>query len=96
MKNAYTMTGSIAGLMVVYIFDSKVLQFPTRAPLWGQAVKLIVGLALVVAIKSLLKAPLLTLCGGHDLANLIRYFLMVLVAGAVWPMSFRFFARYAK
>lgn len=96
VKNAYTMTGSIIGLLVVYTFDSKVLQFPTRAPWWGQLIKLVVGLGLAVAVKSLLKAPLLTLCGGHDLANLIRYFLMVVVAGAVWPMSFRFFERYAK
>ena len=96
VKNAYTMTGSVAGVLVVYTFDSKVLQFPTRAPWWGQIVKLVVGLALTVAVKSLLKAPLLALCGGHDLGNLIRYFLMVLVAGGLWPMSFRYFERWAK
>ena len=54
------------------------------------------GLALVVLVKSLLKTPLLTLCGGHDVAHLIRYFLMVLVAGAVWPRTFRFYEKYAK
>jgi len=96
VKNAYTMTGAILGVLAVYAFDSKVLQFPTRAPWWGQIIKLVVGLGLAVAVKSLLKAPLLALCGGHDLGNLIRYFLLVVVAGAVWPMSFRFFERYAK
>ena len=34
--------------------------------------------------------------GGHDIANAVRYFLMVLAAGCVWPLTFRFFERYAK
>lgn len=96
VKNAYTMTGAVCGVLVVHMIDSKFTQFPTRAPWWGQLVKLVVGLILVVAVKSLLKAPLLALCGGHDLGNLLRYFLMVVVAGAVWPLTFRFFERYAK
>lgn len=96
VKNAYTMTGAVSGVLVVHMIDSKFTQFPTRAPWWGQIVKLVVGLALVVAVKSLLKAPLLALCGGHDLGNLLRYFLMVVVAGAVWPLTFRFFERHAK
>lgn len=96
VKNAYTMTGAVSGVLVVHVIDSKFTQFPTRAPWWGQLVKLVVGLALVVAVKSLLKEPLLALCGGHHLGNLLRYFLMVVTAGAVWPLTFRFFERRAK
>lgn len=96
VKNAYTMTGAVLGVLVVYFVDSRFTQFPTRAPWWGQLVKLAVGLALVVAVKSLLKAPLLALCGGHAVCHLLRYFLVVIVAGAVWPLTFRFFERYAK
>ena len=95
-KNAYTMLGAVAGVFVAYAFDSKFLQFPTRAPWWGQLIKLVGGLALVLVVKTLLKAPLLTLCGGHDAAHAIRYFLVVLVAGCLWPMTFRFFEKYAK
>lgn len=58
--------------------------------------KLLGGLVLVVLVKSLLKAPLLALCGGHQAAHALRYFLMVLTAGALWPMTFRFFERYAR
>lgn len=96
VKNAYSMTGAVAGMLLVSVFDNKLLQFPTRAPWWGQAVKLIAGLILVVLVKSLLKAPLLALCGGGGAAHAIRYFLMVLAAGGVWPMTFRFFERYAR
>lgn len=95
-KNAYSMTGAVAGMLVVSILDNKVIQFPTRAPWWGQAVKLAGGLALVVLVRSFLKAPLLAVFGGHEAAHAVRYFIMVLVAGAAWPLTFRFFERYAK
>ena len=96
VKNAWSMLGAVAGVLVICIFDTRIMRFPTRAPWWGQAVKLVGGLALVVLVKSVLKTPLLSLCGGHDAAHAIRYFLMVLVAGGVWPMTFRFFERYAR
>lgn len=96
VKNAYTMTGSVAGMLVVYWFDSAVLKFSTRAPWWGQIIKLVGGLALAIAVKSLLKAPLLALCGGHDIANGLRYFLLVVAAGCVWPMTFRMYDRFVR
>ena len=95
-KNAYSLLGAVAGVLVVYAFDSKVLQFPTRAPWWGQLLKLAGGIALTLAVKAALKAPLLALCGGHDAAHALRYFLVVLVAGCLWPMTFRFFEKYAR
>ena len=95
VKNAYSMAGAVAGMLVVSVLDDRLIRFPNRAPWWGQAVKLAAGLALVVLVKSLLKAPLLSLFGGHDAANALRYFIMVLVAGAVWPLTFRFFERQA-
>ncbi len=95
-KNAYTLLGAVAGVFVAYAFDTKILQFPTRAPWWGQVIKVAGGLALVLVVKTVLKAPLLAFCGGHDAAHALRYFLVVLVAGCLWPMTFRFFEKYAK
>ena len=96
VKNAYSMAGAVGGMLVVCILDNGVVQFPNRAAWWGQAAKMAGGLVLVILVKTLLKAPLLALYGGHDAAHAVRYFLMVLVAGCVWPLTFRFFARYAK
>lgn len=96
VKNAYSMAGAVGGMLVVSFVDNKLIQFPNRAAWWGQAVKMIGGLVLVVLVRTLLKAPLLALCGGHNVANLIRYFLMVIAAGCIWPLTFRFFERYAK
>ncbi|MDE7243582.1 MAG: phosphatase PAP2 family protein [Oscillospiraceae bacterium] len=94
LRNAYKMAGAVTGMMIVYAFDSRLLQFPNRAPWWGQAVKLAAGLALVVAVKTALKAPLLSLFSGNPAADAVRYLLVVLTAGCVWPMTFRFFERY--
>ena len=96
VKNAWSMAGAVGGMLLACLFDNRLLQFPNRAPWWGQLVKLLGGLVLVVLVKSLLKAPLLALCGGHEAAHAVRYFLMVLTAGCVWPMTFRFFERYAR
>jgi hypothetical protein len=46
----------------------------------------------VLAIKEGLRAPLDMLFGGHLIARSVRYFLMVLIAGLVWPMTFRWFS----
>ena len=73
-----------------------VLKPQTYMNLSGEAVKLAGGLALVAAVKSLLKAPLLALYAGVPIAHSVRYFLVVLTAGCLWPMTFRVFARYAK
>ena len=96
VKNAYSMVGAVAGMLVVSFLDNRLIQFPNRAPWWGQAIKLVCGLILVVLVKSLLKAPLLALFGGHEAAHAVRYFAIVLVAGAVSPLTFRVFERYTR
>lgn len=96
IKNAYTFMGSLLGLLVVLFVDNKYINFDTKAPLIGQILKYVLGLALVVAVKSLLKAPLNAVFNGGQIANLVRYFLMVLFAGCIWPLSFPFFAGKGK
>ena len=68
--------------------SQKYIRFETKAIWWVQLIKVAVGLALVVAIKSGLKAPLIALIGHAGAANAVRYGLMVLFAGAVWPLAF--------
>lgn len=94
-KTAFTMAGAVLGLLAVYAADRYKLQFDTKAPLLGQILKLVLGLALLVAIKAGLKTPLHALFGGY-FADLVRYFLMVLFAGCVWPLTFGFFARVGR
>lgn len=92
IKNAYTLLGCTTGLLVVWLADRK-LNFDTKAIWWAQLLKIVIGLVLVLAVKEGLRAPLEALCGGHIVSRAIRYFLIVVMAGIVWPLSFRFFPK---
>ncbi len=88
-KNGYTLFGCMLGLIVTYTVDLKFTHFPTKAVWWVQILKVLGGLALVLLVKELLRAPLEALCGGHMISRTLRYFLMVVVGGVLWPMTFR-------
>jgi hypothetical protein len=47
------------------------------------------GLLGVLAIKAGLSSPLISLFGNEYVARAVRYFLIVMFAGVLWPMSFR-------
>ncbi len=91
-KNAYTLLGALLGLIVVYIVDEKWHHFSTKAVWWAQILKVIIGLGIVLAVKSGLKTPL-NMILGESVGRAARYFLIVIVAGIVWPLSFRFFEK---
>ncbi len=92
MKNAYTLFGCMAALLIVYPLEKKYVSFPEKAVWWAQLLKVILGLALVLGVKEGLRSPLEALFAGHLAARAVRYFLIVVVAGLLWPMSFRKFA----
>lgn len=93
VKNAYTMIGCLTGVAVVYIVDVRYLHFTTRGVWWAQLLKSVLGLALVLLVKEGLRAPLDALFAGHLAARAVRYFLIVLTAGIIWPASFSWFSR---
>lgn len=94
-KNAYTLLGTLLGLLVIYLLDVRFLHFDTHATPLGQAVKLIAGGAIVFLIKTFAKAPL-TYLFGASAERSIRYFLLVLFAGGVWPLVFPYLAGLGK
>lgn len=96
LKNAYMILFCAIGLMLTFFIDTKYVHFPTQAVWWAQIIKVVVGLAILLALKLVLKAPLLALFGGHSVAHGVRYFIVILFAGIVWPMTFKFFAKLGK
>ena len=96
VKNAYKILGCVLGLWLAYEIDERYIHFDTKGSWWVQLLKLVIGLLPLLAIKSGLKAPLYSLCGGNYIADGIRYFLMTAFAGGVWPMTFKFFAKLDK
>ncbi len=95
-KNAYTLLGCMLGLLLTYEVDVRFTDFDTKAPLPGQACKLILGFLLLLAIKAGAKAPLQALFTNDYLADGLRYFLMVAFAGCLWPLTFKFWQKVGK
>ena len=96
LKNAYMILFCAVGLLLVFHLDRKYISFPTEAVWWAQIIKVAVGLGVTVGIKAALKAPLLALFGGHSVAHGVRYFIVILFAGLIWPLTFKFFANLGK
>ena len=97
LKNGATLLGCMLALLVVYPLDRMVIRFETRANWYSQIIKLVLGLGGVLLIKELTRAPLEMLVGLFTpspvyIARAIRYFLVVVFAGAVWPLTFKFFS----
>lgn len=93
LKNAYTMLGCTCGISAVWYAERKYVAFSAKAVWWAQILKAVIGLAVVLAVKEGLRAPLELVFSGHMAARAVRYFLMVVAAGFLWPMSFSFFAK---
>ena len=90
-KNAYTLLGALLGVAVTYVVDEKKLQFQVKAVWWAQVLKVVLGLGVVLLVKEGLRTPLELLFGGHMAARAVRYFLIVVIAGIVWPLTFPWF-----
>jgi len=95
-ETGYKMVGGAFGFALVLWLERKYINFSVKAVWWAQLLKLALGLGIVIAVRMALKAPLLALCGGHNAGNAIRYFLMVLVGGALWPLTFKFFGKLGR
>ena len=95
VKNSYTLLGALLGMIVVWYVDRSWLNFPTDAVWYAQILKFLGGLILVLLVKSALKAPLEAILPVYP-ARMARYFLVVLTAGILWPMTFFRFSRMGR
>ena len=86
--------------MVILVALTTYMYFDGGVALTGIAPLLaipgLVGLGIVVGIKAGLKAPLIAILGNAGIANAVRYGLMVVFAGAVWPLTFKFWGKCGK
>ncbi len=96
LKTAYMILFCAVGLLLVFHLDRKYIKFTTEAVWWAQLIKLVIGLGIAIGIKAGLKAPLLSLCNGHSVAHGIRYFVLIIFAGIIWPLTFKFFSKLGR
>ena len=94
-KVAWQLTFLVVGMCLIYPIDQKFVKFETHAVWWAQILKLVIGIGLVMLVRILLKEPLNALF-GINLGTGIRYFLIAVVAGILWPMTFKFWSRLGK
>lgn len=93
IKNAYKMLGCTLGIYIGFEVDRKYINFKTEATFWAQVIKYALGLLILLAIKEGMRAPLNLIFGGSFIADGIRYFLIVIFAAIVWPLTFKWFSR---
>ena len=94
-KVASQLLAVVLAMCILYPVDHFWLKFPTDAVWWAQILKLIGGVAIILAVRLLLKEPLNVLL-GVNLGCGVRYFIMVIAAGILWPMTFGWFARLGR
>ena len=87
--NSAKLIGSSVALLVSYFIEKKYVKFETKGNVLAQIIKVAIGFALILAIKSGLSSPLAFLF-GKTLGGGIRYFLIITFAVVIWPMAFKF------
>ena len=94
VKNAYKFLGCALGMWVIYEVDSRFIKFETgTAKWWAQIIKLAVGFGLLLGIMEGSKPLFNLIFKGNYIAYTLRYFLTVLFAGIIWPLTFKWFAK---
>ena len=96
VKAAWQLMGATSGLALAWLWDDRRVHFDTRALWWAQALKLVLGLGLVLLVKEGLKPVFALLFGAAAWSTGLRYFLLTLAGGALWPMTFGFFSRLGR
>ena len=87
IKNGYTLLGCGLAMLVSFYVESRYINFDEKATWQGQLLKLVLGFAIVLGIKAGLK-PLLESVLPAMPARSVRYFLMVIFAACIWPLTF--------
>lgn len=93
IKNAYKMLGCNVGIFIAYEIDDRFIKFETTAKLPAQIIKFVAGLMPLLLIKEGLRTPLSFIFGGSYIADGVRYLLIVIFAGCVWPLTFKYFGK---
>ena len=93
IKNAYKMLGCTLGIFIGFEIERKYINFETSGNFLCQALKLIIGIIPLLGIKEGLRYPLKLIFGTNYIADGIRYFILVVFAACVWPLTFKFFKK---
>lgn len=86
LPDFYKVGGTVLGLIIGYLLEKRYVNYCEKAPLWVQLLKIILGLAGVLAIKEGLKLLLPSLL----LSDALRYLVIGVWVTALAPYLFTF------
>ncbi len=87
-ESVVKLLGASVGVLLSYFIEKKYINFEAKGHILTQIIKVVIGLLILVGIKSILKTPLNFLL-GVDLGNAVRYFILIVFAVLVWPLTFK-------
>ena len=96
LKSAWTLIGTMCGLMLAWWVDDKYTHFDTKAVWWAQILKLALGLGIIMAVRVGLKGLLAAVFGSRPFTDGIRYFIMATAGGVLWPLTFKFWGKLGR
>ncbi len=77
--------GLFLGAFLAFLFEERFVQFETKVPLWKKIIRLVLGLAIIIGVKSGLKIVLPDLSYFH----LLRYLITAFVGLGLFPWVFK-------
>lgn len=88
-KNYYTIAGTVLGFVIGYMLESKYVQYEVRSTIEMQLIKLVIGLGILILLKSTLEQVLPI----NILADFFRYIIVGLWITVGAPSIFKKFIR---
>ena len=95
LKNAYKMLGAVLGFNIVFELDQRFIRYEIDGCFWNRAARYVLGLVLSLGVKEGVGALFDLLPGGYAAltGKAFSYMVVVLFAGAVWPLTFPYFKK---
>ena len=79
-------------MLIVYIVDRKYINFSTKAVWWAQIIKVVGGLGITIGLQKLGYTVFALFCSDM-MVRALTYFTMVIFAGCIWPLTFKWYKK---
>lgn len=96
VKKAYTLLGCTIGLVIANPIERRFINFTVSGKWYTQIIKVVLGLGILLLIKTFIKIPLDAIFGDLAVKHAVRYFIMVVFGVLVWPLTFPFVKKLEK
>lgn len=96
VRNLNLIFGCMLAVAVCEPIERRHIQFDTRAVWWAQLLKIVLGLAVILGLRTVISPVISAVFGDMGIGSAILYFLMTSCAICVWPLTFRWFSRLGR